>query len=222
MTWRSACRGRLAVAWLVVAGTWSPAHAQDAPRPSPPVAETVPAPATPAAPPPVWVAGVVVTADQRSAVLVLLDDNRREIGLLTLREGESFSGYRLAAVEPSRVLIEQNGTIHSVAVGRPRAEPDAGRRVIFVPGPDRPTPDLEATGRPTNRRPPAATDGGPPPDPEAVQGFLERLFNDPTLRDRIEQRRPLMRQRLERARQDGQAAPEASGATPKPPQRTGP
>lgn len=52
--------------------------------------------------PPFWVAGVVITPTQRSVVLIVLEDSRREVAVATLREGESIEGYRLTAVEPER------------------------------------------------------------------------------------------------------------------------
>jgi hypothetical protein len=201
----------------------SGAHAQH-PSSSPEPVQVAPdATATPGAPP-FWLAGVVITAAKRSALLVVLDDMRREVGVITLREGESFGGYSVAAVEPSRVLLNRGGVVFPVIVGRPdtgpKGMPHAGPRVpIFIPGPDKPTPDLEYTGPQVKRDQGNAVSGGasgPPPDPEAVQNFLQRLFSHPQIQQTVEEIRPVMRQRLERARQDGQEAPAVPAEASKP------
>ena len=224
-------RGRrwLALAWLVVVGTSSGVHAEDtspsrkdpAGHEGPAAAQTTPAAVSTAGAPPFWVAGVVITTAQRSTLLVVLDDTRREVGVITLREGESFGGYRVAAVEPARVLLEQSGVVFSVAVGRPytgpRGAPDvnarAGSGPIFIPGPDKPTPDLEYTGPQVKRDQGTAVPGGTSgnsPDPEALQNFLQRVFSNPQLQQKIEEMRPIIRQQLERARQDRQEVPDVA------------
>ncbi len=198
---------------------------------NPTAVQTAPGAATTVGAPPFWLAGVVITPAQRSALLVVLDDTRREVGVITLREGESFGGYRVAAVEPSGVLLEQSGVVFSVVVGRPytgpRGTPDVGPRAgagpIVIPGPDQPTPDLEYTGPQVKRGQGNAVSGGAggnSPDPEAVQNFLQRLFSDPQLQEKVEEMRPIIRQRLERARQDRQGPPDAPAPTSKPPQET--
>src|SRR5688572_11610486 len=148
MTPRSVHRRWPALLGLVLIGTSSVVHAQS-PSSSPEPVQATPAAATPDAPR-FWLAGVGITSAQRSALLVLLDDARREVGVLTRREGESFGGYRVAAVEPSRVLLDRGGVVVPIVVGRPNTGPGmplAGPRVpIFIPGPDKPTPDLEYTG----------------------------------------------------------------------------
>jgi hypothetical protein len=179
--------------------------------------------------PPFWVAGVVIAPARRSAILVVLDDARREMGVITLGEGESFGGYRVAAVEPARVLLEQNGAVFSVLVGRPHTgpkdAPDVNARMrsgpIFIPGPDKPTPDLEYNGPQVTRGQGNATSGGADgnaPDPEALQNFLQRLFNDPQMQQKIDEMRPIIRQRLERAKQDGRHPSDAPAPTLKPAQ----
>ncbi len=229
---RSRGRRWLALACLIVVGTSSGVHAQDtassrkdsAGDEGPAAAQIIPAAVSTAGAPPFWVAGVVITAAQRSALLVVLDDARHEVGVVTLREGESFGGYRVATVEPSRVLLEQNGTVVSVVVGRPytgpRGAPDmnarAGSGPIFIPGPDKPTPDLEYTGPQVTRGQGSGTSGGAggtSPEPEAVQNFLERLFSNPQLLQKVEEMRPIIRQQLERAKQDG-PSPQGSLAPP--------
>ena len=215
------------LAWFLVVGTCTGVHAQDTSGRAP--VQAAPGTVATSVAPPFWVAGVVIAPAQRSALLVILDDARRDMGIITLREGESFGGYRVAAVEPTRVLLEQNGELFPVLVGRPyagpRGVPDVSARPgsgpIFIPGPDKPTLDLEYIGPQGKREQGSATSGGTggsSADPEAVQNFLERLFNDPQLRQTIEERRPLIRQRLERAKQDGQRPPDASAPTSKPPQ----
>jgi hypothetical protein len=179
--------------------------------------------------PPFWVARVVIAPAQRSVVLVVLDDTRRDVGLISLREGESFGGYRVAAVEPARVLLEQNGAVFAVLVGRPHTgpkdAPDVNARMrsgpIFIPGPDKPTPDLEYNGPQVTRGQGNATSGGADgnaPDPEALQNFLQRLFNDPQMQQKIDEMRPIIRQRLERAKQDGRHPSDAPAPTLKPAQ----
>lgn len=152
--------------------------------------------------------------------------------MITLREGESYGGYRVAAVEPARVLLEQNGAVFAVLVGRPhtgpRGTPDASPRArspLFIPGPDKPTLDLEYIRpqvTPGQKNAAPGTEGGSSPDPEALQNFLERLFKDPQLQQKMEEMRPRIQQRLERARQDRQGPPDAPAATSKPPQGTSP
>ena len=173
--------------------------------------------------PPFWLAGVVITSTQRSAVLVVLDDARREVGFTTLREGESLGGYRLAAVEPGRVLLERGETRFAVPVGRPKGAGDtnarAGSGPVFIPGPERPTPDIPYTGPQVNRGagPVTSGDSGGAGLEPATQNILQRLLESPQFRQRLEDMR---QQRLERARPDSQAPPEPPAATAKPPQRT--
>ena len=62
----------------------------------------------------------------------------------------------------------------------------------------------------------------PSPDPGALQNFLERVFSDPQLRQKVEEMRPNIRQSLERAGQDRQALPDAPAQTLKPPGGTSP
>jgi type II secretory pathway component PulC len=167
--------------------------------------------------PPFWVAGVVIGAEKRSAILVMLDSGRRDVGHMTLREGESISGYRVAGVEPDRVLLERGGSVFSVPVGQPKTGPTgalgvAGRRPVFIPGPDKPTPDLEFKKDETRRRQrggssgvPAGADRPDPQairDPEAAQDILQRVFGNPRLQQRLDESRPIIRQRLEREREE--------------------
>ena len=230
---RSRGRRWLALAWLVVVGTSSGVHAQDTSSSrndstgteGPATVQAAPADVATAGAPPFWVAGVVIAPAQRSALLVVLDDTRREVGVVTLREGESYGGYRVAAVESARVLLEQNGAVFPVPVGRPytgpKGVPDVSARPgsgpIFIPGPDKPTPDLEYTGPQVRRgggNAPSGGAGGTSPDPEAVDNFLQRVFSNPQLQQKIEERRPIIREKLERARQDGQVSPDAPSPTP--------
>jgi hypothetical protein len=174
---------------------------------------------------------VVITQAQRSAVLVVLDEARRDVGVITLRQAESYGGYRVATIESDRVLFEREGTIFPVVVGRPysgpRGAPDSAPRTFFIPGPDKPTPDVPYT-RPEGRRGgetgassavPADAPSGDAPDPEALGKFLERVFNHPLVEQKLQEMRPAIQQSLERARQDGQGAPAAPGpnAPPAPP-----
>lgn len=186
----------IALAWLAMVGAASGAHAQDTTAIEGPAAGRVaPSADATAAAPPFLVAGVIVTSVQRSAVLVLLDDTGREIGFIALREGESFGGYRLATVEPARVLLERSGTIVAVPVGRPNTGrvPDqpAGRRSFFIADSDRPPTDAD----------------------HATQNFLERVFSHPLMQKKLEETAPLLQGR---ARQDGRTDPDAPGPTPSP------
>jgi len=169
------------------------------------------------APPPFWVAGVVITQAQRSAILVVLDAARRDVGVITLREAQSYGDYRLATIESDRVLFERDGTVFPVVVGRPyagpRGTPDSAPRAFFIPGPDKPTPDVPSTRPPLKRGgEPGASAAAPPdaapsenaPDPEALGKFLERLFSHPLVEQKMQELRPAIQQSLERARQDGQ------------------
>lgn len=240
-TWRSRSRRWIALAWLVAAGTPSGAYAQGTATPrldstageGPTAVQTGTAAVATAAVPPFWVAGVAIAPAQRSAVLVVLDDARRDVGVITLREGESYGGYRLAAVEPARVLLERHGAVVAVPVGRPHAgskgTPDAsaraGSRIIFIPEPDKPTANTDDTGpqvTPGQGHAASSTAGGSAPDPEALRNFLERVFQDPQLQQKLEEMRPRIQQRLERARGDRQGPPDAPSATSKPPQGTSP
>jgi hypothetical protein len=186
----------VAVAWLAVLGTAAIVHAQSAlPQPpsnapaSPPAVQSSPAGGVTAPTPPFWVAGVVLTAERRSAALVVLDDARRDVGLVTVREGESYGGYRLASVESDRVVLERDGTVTTVPVGRPLvqsgAAPEGARRFFFIPGPDKPTPDIPAdqVQREPGRDPSAGapSDAAVPAnrvlDAETVRMLLERLLD---------------------------------------------
>ena len=165
--------------------------------------------------PPFWVAGVVIAAERRSAILVMLDNGRRDVGHVTVREGESISGYRVAGVEPDRVRLERGGSVFSVPVGQPKTGPTgalgvAGRRPIFIPGPDKPTSDLEFKRDETRRRqgggssgvPAGAADPQAIRDPEAAQDILQRVFGNPRLQQRLDESPPIIRQRLEGERQE--------------------
>ena len=162
--------------------------------------------------PPFWVAGVVITQAQRSAVLVVLDEARRDVGVITLRQAESYGGYRVATIESDRVLFEREGTVFPVVVGRPysgpRGAPDSAPRAFFIAGPDKPTPDVPYT-RPASVAVPSDAPSGDAPDPEALGKFLERVFNHPLVERKMQELRPVIQQSLERARQDGQGAPAA-------------
>jgi len=184
--------------------------------------QAVPATGAAAEAPPFWVAGVTITSVQRSAFLVLLDDRRRDVGVLTLREGESHGDYRVATVEADRVFFERNGTVVPVVVGRPSDEPKAasgaGRRPIIILGPDGPTPDVPFA-RPPMRRgrevgAPAARPDSTPPDPDALKNVLESVVDHPQFQQRLQERRPLIRRSLELSPQDSQAAPQAPTASP--------
>ena len=180
--------------------------------------------------PPFWVAGVVITPDRRSAVLVMLDDGRREVSVTTVREGESVAGYRLAAVEPGHVVLERGEVQFPVAVGRPHTGPKGvpatgrtGLPPIFVPGPDKPTVDVEFArprGRPEPRPVPSDDSAVGAAQPEAMPDLLQRLLDNPQFQQRMEERRAIMQQRMERARPDNQPQPDAPAATAKPSQRT--
>ena len=174
--------------------------------------------------PPFWVAGVVITSARRSAMVVVLDEKRREVGVVTLREGESYGGYRVATVEADRVLFEQNGTVVPVIVGRPYAGPrgvadvPSRPRFFFVPGPDKPTPDLEYAGPQGRYGPPGGVSSAPSenaPDVEVIQSLLERVFSDPGMQQQIPQMRPTMQQ-LERVRQDRLPEVPATGSNTPP------
>jgi hypothetical protein len=194
----------------VVLTAWSgPASGQPAPA-----ERSTTGPAVPdAVPPPFWVAGVAISAERRSAVLVPLDEARREVGVITLQEGESYNGHRVLTVEPDRVVLERDGRVFALAVGRPYSGPrGAGDGVrprtgpIFVPGPDKPKPDVEYTGPQVTRGQGAGPSGGsgdPAPSAEALQSFVERLFGHPQMQQQIEEIRPIIRQKMDRARQDG-------------------
>ncbi len=215
-------RSWVALAWLAVLGTAWGAHAQSPAAPPAAKSATIVegSPTAAAVVPPFWVAGVVITESRRSAVLVVLDETRRDVGVVTLREAESYGGYRLATIEADRVLFERDGTVFPVVVGRPYAGPrgtsDAAPRAFFIPGPDKPTPDVPSTRRPFKggAEPGAAAPPDPAPenapDPEALGKFLERLFGHPLMQQKMQELRPAIQQSLERARGDGLAPPPAT------------
>ena len=95
----------------------------------------------------------------------------------------------MAGVEPDRVLFERGGSVFSVLVGQLKTGPTgapgvAGRRPIFIPGPDKPTPDLELKRDETRKRQGGGSSGVPAGaarsdpqairDPEAAQDILQR------------------------------------------------
>jgi len=227
---RTHARRWLILLWFVVVGLPSGADAQDPSVPrapstgpgNPATVQTGPATSATTETPPFWVAGVTITSAQRSAFLVLRDDRRRDVGVLTLREGESFGDYRVATIESDRVFFERNGTVVPVVVGRPSDEPKAasgtGRRPIIILGPDTPTPDVPYA-RPPMRRgrevgvAPAQPDS-PPPDPEALKSVLESVVEHPQFQQRLQGRRPLIQRSLELAPPGSQPAPDAPAATP--------
>jgi hypothetical protein len=169
----------------------------------------------------------VITSRYRSALLVVLDEQRRDVGVVTIREGETHGGYTVATVEPDRVFFERNGTLVPVVVGRPYTGPKGGAdapprpKFFFVPGPEKLSPELEYSG-PQRRIPP--NDGGTgeasgnAPDNEAVRNLLERVFSSPQMQEQLPKMRPSI-QELERVRQD--RLPDSPGlgsnAPPQPP-----
>jgi hypothetical protein len=222
----------VALAWLVVLGMSSEAQAQGVSLPpaSNGAGGALAVQASPSSNgvavgvPPFWVAGVVITSARRSAMVVVLDEKRREVGVVTLREGEAYGGYRVATVEPDRVLFEQNGTVVPVIVGRPYAGPkgaaDAPSRpkFFFIPGPDKPTPDLEYSGPPGRYGAQGGVSDAPSansPDIEVIQNLLERVFSDPGMQEQIPKMRPTMQQ-LERVRQDRLPEVPATGSNTPP------
>jgi hypothetical protein len=224
-------RGRrwVALAGLVLAGLSGPASAGDTREERPATAQVAPIPVAVGPAPPFWVAGVVIGPARRSAILVPLDDARRELGVVTLHEGESYDNYRLVAVEPARVLLEQDGAVLALGVGRPysgpRGAPEPGTRPtgpIFIPGPDKPKPDIEYTGPQVRRSQGSGSSGvttETAPDSEQVQNFVERLFSHPQIQQQIEEIRPVVRQKMDRARQDGGAPAGSSAPTTQGPAR---
>jgi hypothetical protein len=78
----------------------------------------------------------------------------------------------------------------------------AGTGPIFIPGPDKPKA------------------GESSPDSETVGNLVERLFSHPQMREQIQGTRPLVRQKMERAPQDGQGTQPAPGSTSTPTQGT--
>jgi len=226
---RSHGRRWLILASLTVAAmpSWTDAQGPSASNPPNPAAvQTAPAPSATTETQPFWVAGVVITPAQRSAFVVVLDDRRRDVGVVTLREGENYGGYRVATVEADRVFFERNGTVVPVIVGRPsdgpRGAPGAARRPFVILGPDKPTPDVPYTGLRLKRRgeagaasaPPGNAPGSPAPDPDVLKNTLEALTNHPRFQQRMRERRPLIQRSLELAPQDSQAAPQAPPASP--------
>jgi type II secretory pathway component PulC len=111
-----------AAAGFVALALTGPLSAQDAPAPGAAAPRPTPGAAADAGPP-FLVTGVVITPARRSAMLVVLDESRRQAGVVTVREGESYEGYRLAAVEESGVVLERNGTQFPMVVGRPWEDP---------------------------------------------------------------------------------------------------
>lgn len=213
----------LALACLVVVAMSSPTHGQDTSSSQEGPVQNAPANVATAETPPFWLAGVVITPDQRSAVLVVLDDARREVGFTTLREGESLGGYRLAAVEPGHVLLERGDARFAVPVGRPKSAADTtargGSKPAFIPGPEKPTPDVPYTGPQVNRGVGSVTsgDGGGAGLEPPAQNILQRLLESPQFQQRVEE---MKQRRLDRVQPDNQAPPDPPAATTKPPQRT--
>jgi len=218
-------RRSLVLAIFAVVGLTTPAGAQGTSDGRPAAGQGAPAPAALDSGPPFWVAGVVIGPARNSAVLVPLDHARRELGVITLREGESYDGHRLVGVEPARVLLERDGKVFELSVGRPFAGPrgasePAPRVPIFIPGPDKPKPDVEYTGPQVRRGDGGGAGSGGAaerqPDSEAVQNYVERLFSHPQFQQQIEEIRPIIRQKMDRARQDGQppSAPPSSSPAP--------
>jgi hypothetical protein len=221
----------VALVSLAVLGVSSGAHAQGASsRPDSngtagaATVEASPAAGATVSGPPFWVAGVVITSARRSAMVVVLDDKGRDVGILTLREGETYGSYRVATVEAERVLFERNGAVVPVIVGRPYAGPkgvaDAPSRprLFFIPGPDKPTPDLEYSGPQGRYGPQGGVSAAPSensPDVEVIQNLLERIFSDPGMQQQIPQMRPTMQQ-LERVRQDRLPEAPATGSNTPP------
>jgi hypothetical protein len=225
MSLQSLQRHRLILAGLVVAWTVAPSHAQTPSVTSPPSAGTTkpatsdPAPKTSATPQPApfWVAGVVITAAQRSAFLVLLDEARRDTGVVQLHQGESYGGYRLANIEPDRVMLERDGAVFPVVVGRPYAGPKGAqspspRRPIIMTNPEKRDVDIEAQDRAIHGSDETTITPGPPGDAQDAEArsVLERLINHPAFQRAMERRKSGMQGQPSGARPDGQGTPQAS------------
>jgi len=209
-------RGRwpVVLCWLVILAMGGGAHAQQAASPSnqdgaSPTIEGAKTNVAVADKPPFWVAGVVITPAQRSAFLVVRDDTRRDTGVVTLREGQSYEGYRVRAIDADRVHFDRNGVETSVVVGRPAdapgSVPDAVRRPFVILGPDKPIPNIPATGRSLKRGegsraaplPQGSASESPAPDPEVLGKIFDALSNSPQFQQRMEEQRSVIQRKLE-------------------------
>ena len=218
-----------ALALFIALAAGAPAFAAGDGQPTTPSAGSPGAnPAVRAAPPAtLLVAGVILAPPTKAAVIVTLDRDGRETASVRVNEGEIVDGYRVAAVEPDRVFFEGSGQTFAVRLGRPLPPASAPK------GPTETTEQAPTAspgrGRPRIRRVPAGTvapsagpEQSPPPNIDELrkkaQPVLDALRNHPGLRQKFEQMRPVIRQRVEDSRAAGSEQHAGRGdAQPQPP-----
>jgi hypothetical protein len=147
--------------------------------------------------------GTVLTPESRSALLVAVDDGGHVTATLRIAEGERFAGYRLVKIEVDRVNLERDGTELVIRLGMPlpaasspdHPEPQSNSRVRILQSGI--IPDLPAPGK-------QLVPDGDPDAPreraemrEAAEALLQKLRDDPEFSRKVEQLRPIIRQRIE-------------------------
>lgn len=176
--------GLAAVGVVAGGGYW--AGLQSSPQPPSSVIERpIPQPTPPEQragipPPPFFIKGTVLSPGSRLAHVAVLDDAQREKLVQQVREGETLEGYRLARIENHRVYFERAGVVFFLPVGgsKSAAEPPVPaearilvplqkeRTAVFVPPPDN-IGEIR----------------------QDLEGFVERLRQDPEFRKRLEQKK---------------------------------
>jgi hypothetical protein len=222
----------LAIALLGALVLGLPAAAADEVRPTtePAGTEEAKASAPAASGPTLLVAGTILAPPRKAAVVVTLDQDGRETGSVQVDEGDTVDGYRVTAVEPDRVSFEGFGQTFTVRLGGP--PPAAATGAPSTPTEATPTA-IPTRERARGGRAPAVTgalsrgsaavgqDRSPPPNAaelrEKVQPLLDALREHPRFRQKLEQVRPLIRQRLEERRAAGADPREGSQDFPRRP-----
>ncbi|MDE2484410.1 MAG: hypothetical protein KGL32_04040, partial [candidate division NC10 bacterium] len=116
---------------------------------------------------------------------VILDDRGKQVGSLKVDEGETIESYRIVKIHMDQVSFERDGQTFTVAVWNER--PPAPKMV----------PDLPYEG--TKER--TAEFVSPPANVEEIQkgteSFFEQLKANPEFQKKLEEVRPLIRQKVE-------------------------
>ena len=139
----------------------------------------------PVPPPPLRVVGTVISPQKKAALIVILDERGKERSSLKVNEGETVEGYRIVKIYMDQVSFERGGQTFLVTVWNER--PPIPRIV----------PDLPYEG--TKER--SAEFVTPPSNVEEIKKgtevFFEQLGQNPEFQKKLEEMRPLIRQRLE-------------------------
>jgi hypothetical protein len=166
--------------------------------------------------PTLLVAGTILAPPRKAAIVVTVDQDGRETGSVQVNEGDTVDGYRVTAVEPDRVLFEAFGQTFTVRLGGPLPPTAAAAPYkqtettpTAIPAPEPARVRRVPAARDASSRSAAAVgqDRSPPPNADELrakaQPLLDALRNHPLFKQKLEQVRPLIQQKLEESRAAG-------------------